>query len=508
MDTVSTDDVNTDHWTQYSTGPVDYCSTSITYKSAVRFPREWQCLPAVAWTYYTGEVTRLDNLRPRSVVSAVSTIVPVKQARVSSLTVDMALQQASTRRPMLDKQLPTRPKVLAPVRESVESIGVPAYTEIKDALSVRDTLPYVEVPVPEYKHTRSRSQPTFVHNEYQPSNRAGVETWRSEVASVRTVRVGSDSSDDQQRIGLRQVDPVKYRYCKFYPMDPAAFDIFTEHELRVGTDIDRVSRLLTGARNISSIRGDADKRREEQRKYFLSVVRVHNYAIAQKAQLSSNVRMTAIEKLTMKIHGDLRKAEEDIAETAKLLKAFMLESWFVGIDKRVPRSSEVSSEDLVTPDHSHDEARAKVMMAFGAPAVIDALGVIKARSVPYKVDGIAVANAWVFGDKILTASHIYETKGEKHQHASGVYTQPPEDDVIVFDSSITFPNTAVMRTPEDVESVYFITYDRMQCEVIIIGDYELFYSGGVAYAQCVLEKGHSGALAISVRDGADRKSVV
>jgi hypothetical protein len=504
--------VDTSRWTEYTTGPVDYCDVAAKFRSAVMFPREWNVLPAFAWAIHQGDNVDVKPIRARSVISAVPTEFSVKvdrnKSRESLATVTShgtiwtdgrtVEQSAATLR------IPTSVRGLATHlrRNSAGSVitdnivRVPKLDDIKMAYSVRDTIPAVSQPLVSVRpHARGQSV-----DETHRTER--IHQWNEDTVpkAGSVYRVNSDSSDDRMALSLRQVDPVKYKHLKLYPMDTGLFDELVASEAAGRHDRGRVEKLLTGSENIVDMRGDASSRREKQSKYFLSVVRVHNSALIQKYQLAANSDTGLVSRVKIYVNGNEDVTDTQVNRTAKLLQAFQLENYYVGIDRRARRSED--SLTMFTPDYDYEESRARIMMAFGPSVVVNIMEKLLTYVRPYFRNGRYAANAWQFNGMILSAQHPYEDDEKLPTWAGSIVEMSAEDDFVVFSAVSVVENDFKFRDVTDPENVYIVTYDKTFGKAVILGDYVYRSGGDIGYVSANLAKGASGALLVAVSDGA------
>lgn len=512
-------EVSTASWQEYSTGVVPYVSPPFTFKSSIRFPREWNVIPAYAWALFQGSDVRAGLLRSGSVISSVSTVRPrpVTKPNASRLSVDSIASHGTTlwtggrltgkgtvsaRSPVINSGALHRQSVTSAITAESQ-LRVPGLQAVQEAYagSVRDSLPVV-VALPTKSHTRGNSIETIPRND--------IQSWRKEVTGLthpalppmfeNVARIGSESSDERNALKLVTVDPVRCKFMKLYPMDPKLFDMFMERESAEKRDRARLDKLLTGRENINNMRTDATARREKQGDYFLSVIRVHNTALVQKYQLAANENASLVAKVQMFMNGDVSSTDTTIGESARLLKAFQLESYFVGVDSRTPRNSDTSS--VTSPDYDYEEARARIMLSLGAPYVIESLRSYMDCYVSYKINDRVVANAWHFGGSILTAHHAFDPDAGLPAEVESVKYVPDDDDFIVFKPVEVSQSVFKTRVATAKENVYVVVYDKTQEQCVVLGDYVYNPSGDIAYIDTDLAKGSSGGLVVSVFDGA------
>jgi hypothetical protein len=506
--------VMTDTWEEYTTGVVPYLSVPMRFKSFIRFPKEWYVIPAYAWALFQGSDMRAGLMRAGSVISSASTVrravrPEVTQSRLSLASASSHTLWTSGRSEQSVADLRRPPGVSAPLhRQSVTSavtgtrtLDVPGFEAVHTAYaaSVRDSLPVVVAP---RQHRRETSVETIPRHD--------IHGWSSQVMGAEPVspprydvmtRVSSGSSEDRKAIKLKQVNPVKAKYNKFYPMDLKLFDTFVLREADDHRDRGRVAKLLNGKENINNMRSEATSRKERQAEYFLSVIRVHNASLSQKYQIAANVTTSLVAKIQIKVNGDAQSVEKTITETAKLLEAFHLESYFVGVDSRARRSS-VGSRSTASPDYDYEETRAAIMLSLGPTYVVELLECYLRMHVPFDKNGNHIANAWQMNNVIVTAYHAYDDTKQKPEGAESILYESEDDDFIVFSANTHNLVEATFRVATSEESVYVVTYDKVQDTCVVIGDYTFRPAGDIAYVETELVKGASASLIVSVLDGA------
>jgi hypothetical protein len=506
--------VMTDNWDEYTTGVVPYLSAPMKFRSFIRFPKEWNVIPAYAWALFKGSDMRAGLMRAGSVISSASTVRRAVRPEVNNSRLSLASASSHTlwtsgRTEQSVSDLRRPGGATSPLhRQSVTSavtgsriLDVPGLDAVHGAYaaSVRDSLPVVAVP---RQHRRENSVETIP--------RSDIHGWSSQVVAPEPVspprfdvmtRVSSGSSEDRKAIKLKQVNPVKAKYNKFYPMDLNLFDTFVQREADDHRDRGRVAKLLNGKENINNMRSEAVSRRERQAEYFLSVIRVHNAALSQKYQIAANVTTSLVAKIQIKVNGDAQSVEKTITETSKLLEAFHLESYFVGVDSRARRSSEGGST-TAAPDYNYEETRAAIMLSLGPEYVVQMLEQYIMMRVPYEKGERHVANAWQVENLIITAHHAFEDTRERPDGAVEMVHQSEDDDFVVFTAETCNFADVTFRVATTEENVYVVTYDKVQDTCVVIGDYIFRPAGEIAYIDTELTKGASGALVVSVIDGA------
>lgn len=488
-------DVNTSSWTVHHTGPVDYSTASIEYRSLIKFPKQWEVIAAYAWSLHQGASNTFPGMRARSVISAAPSVVTRVDPRASRFSVDTyashTTKKPASRAPSVERPVtPLRRQSVATRATTADiMLGVPRFDTVKSIYSARDTMPPV--------HDVAMRP---VIDPMSSLTRRDIESWHASVTRItpptspKMNRVGSEASDDRDKMRLKQVDPVKYKYCKLYPMDALYFERLMDSETFTSEDRSHLNSLLTGRKNIVSL--DHDRQGE----FFLSVIRLHNHSVALRAQLAANVRTTFMERVVIAVAGDKSRADEDVIESAKMLAAFQLQSWYVGVDRRSLRSSE---GELLTPDYDYDETRARVMMSLGDANVVTLITNILRHSVPLHIGGKYVCNAWSFNDKVLTVSHAFENVSDiMYPMALSLVHDSDEHDFAIFQASGTLPYSFRFRDPvAPREEVYLLAYDAVGARMMVLGDYMLVAGNDIALLHGSIEKGGSGALVVAVSDG-------
>lgn len=500
-------------WSQQNTGVMPYVSSPYIYKSPVIFPKTWQAIPVTAWAHYQEESAAFDDMDARSVITAAETVRPNRRARESVISlpnpvVSEPISSQSSFNFGSTSTLPVRTSrgtsrsSLTAVVEDVRSslmpvrtphVGVSTNVELVPRNVTPRQLPSPAVRDESTAHRRAPSERT-------------VELWRNDVPQGIT-RVNSESSEDRVNMTLRQVNPVKYKRHKLFPMDPVLFDRLVQKQESSVADHRRVDRLLKGSKNLTSFKGDAERVADRQSDYFLSTLRVHNKNVVQLAQLAANVvEPSFLGRMRGSGRSGIDSVEITITETAKLLIAFECESWYVGIDSRTMRGidafSSSDTESTVTSlDVDVHGGRALVMLAMGPQCVVDTVQTLMTMSAPYRVDGKFISNAWVYDGCVVASAHVYIQHGVMHQDATEVLILDEEADVVVF-------NTGGVRTwfrtrePVGVEDVYVLSYDVQERDLVVLGVFSLRVVGPISYITVRLPKGASGSVVVSVADGA------
>jgi hypothetical protein len=496
-------------WNENSTGPVDYSDTPIVYKCPVRYPKEWVVLPALAWkSYADNENVALRGFSTRSVISAVTqTVVPDRTRRSVAFVGPSPRSSVSTA-----TQLPgyaSRERVVSPpppyagssTSRRTRGDSVPSVDDVLSVYSLDGTVrPVSNGILPRSRHSGSVAALSERHAA-PDVGATRVQEWQSNVRSHPRLGEGSESSGDHDTIELMQVRPEKYMYSKFYPMDVEAFSDYVADESVGSVDRRRVDRLLSGKENYASLPHDANTARDKQKSWFISILRVHNASVSKYLQFSANVEGGFFSRAKMTRQVGMATEDYSIRSTVGLLKACALQNYYVGIDKRSLHLSLTSS--TLSPVFTEYESNALVMLAFGDVKVREKVLALKACANPIDVDGKCLANAWFYAGKIITVAHAVDEDDSSTwpAGATGVFATMWQHDLVIFDTN-TESDAMYIRMPKIDDQVYIITVDRTTLQPMVLGCFELLSVGDPIVMDFILTHGYSGALLVSVDDGA------
>lgn len=477
----STEDISSkvQDWPEYNTGPAIYVDKAKTFRSRIDFPEDWYVVPYVAWYAYTNATVNLPGINSaRSIISAATERSAVTSWRDSRTTVAKVRADQSV-----------RPLTLM----SMDDLSHARFS----ALQSTNRQPVV----PEETITPPQSPPSVYES---------VSRWREEVVSTprspRSRRVSiharSDvSSTDQPDLVLKQVDPKKHRFDKFYPMDADARETYLNRETPDQLDYERYNQLVNVKAVFSALGNDQYQRAELQRDFFVSLVRVHNTALGARAQGKARVgeRRFFGSRETGKAKFDQR-----VNETAVLLYACHIESFFVGIDVR-SRHAMLIDENF-SPSFDHDEAIAQMSLMLGNPDVRDKVQSLANMAVAVRDAGRVMGSAWLLYGRVYTPYHVVIRDDKRIPfvpEGSRVVHQDESADVYVYIHP--YLNGRLMprfRPVNDGEEVYVVAIDPCTESVTTFGVYHVYGDDALIMMDKVLANGYSGSLVVALRDGA------
>jgi len=480
-------------WKDFSTGPRTWLDAPVSFKSKVTYPEEWYALPAAVWYAYQNERTNIGiSFDNASVVSALVDDSRTKQ-KIKNRRSVVTVADNTPRRAM---SLITTRNNESPTAELFQLAGL--MNTIQE--DVQDVEPPMASRVPiNYQKQRSVSSVTEEIPRVLP-----VQSWLQDVVEKKPRRrsrksSSSGSSYDKMDIELVQIDPIKYKFYKLYPVDKSLLTEYVTCESVMDRDFNRYDQLIRLKVVFSSLKRDQASRQDEQNKYFLSVLRVHNNKVMEHLQLkSSGGRSYSVfdKMLGRESYDD--SIVKDIDQSTNLLHSMKFEQFFVGIDKRT-RHASVSSGDSVAFDKIQKlKLTVSYFYAVGDPTVEAKVIDLYKFVFPVYLGTRVIGSMLRVGHAAILPYHVFDKCRETFNDL--IVHEDDTVDIAVLWNNEFVDRTLKFRGPVDTETVVLVGFHPRDGQPVSLGPAEILLVGDVWCIDKVLTHGYSGFALVSVVD--------
>lgn len=336
-----------------------------------------------------------------------------------------------------------------------------------------------------------------IEEEPQVVDVARIEKWVD--GSIRR-NTNSSSGSSKRDKKIRKVSAKKHWRDTLYPFEERLLTEFLQNSAVTSKDKKRVNDLLNHKVQYGSLSPHTTSLIDKQEAYFLSILRVHNFALVRLLQRMVDKKPTIFESLF-----NSNTASESIEtyahDTALLLVMCEHVGHYVGVDANKKHSG-------FDPVEEHVSARAIAEQALqmGPQSVVTKIARMMDSAAPISgVDeygGCVKGQGWAMNGRQFCALHVWSSVPARIQSTwliDAGQVLDLDDDVFVCEMET---DTLVdWRLPTDGEFVYVVIADVARSKMRVYGFNVIYVSRTCVYMAGVMSAGFSGALVVAANDG-------
>lgn len=496
-------------WAEYSLPKLTVGGEEISYRAGMSHPPVMGPMLAHIWLTYVRQtdpdfdcgVTIRQNptvrraparRRSSSAAVPVSSTLPLPRKlsgmSMASLTEGLNLSGLDYVRPAVSPVV-EEPEVTRSVKGHIRQTSAPLRQLPSGSVVAQPPPAYVD------------EQPLKVDNELVRAWERGVEN-----------KVGSESTDPDEYHVKAVSPPSKYWRTQLVPVHKPYWDQLHTNPVAGGLDKDRVDRVLAGRTNLSDLGTiDGETLTERKAEYFLSILRVHNASaietLQQRVITSSEWgRRRKLPFWSENMNKRLERSEELARATAKILDIFETWGFHMGIDSALQHANRRSGSGYSFPAR---EVEAMVCLEKGSELVRESVERIIGCAVPvFEVTddySRVVGNGWAMGNYMITAEHVWSkcSRGGRTAWATDTVGDPfVLSEVLYIAVDSPYASGVTVREPREEEWVYVISWVTSEHAVKVHGIHQLKSVVDEWTFKGAYGPGFSGALTVSVEDGA------